>query len=324
MTTEPEVIQWGCNYLSSQGYTLKSNLPEHVKDTPWSYLLRFATSDGYIYLKHTPHQLAFEAEIIQILRDKFHAPVAEVIAYNPELDCFLMKDAGRPLRVILKEKFDPDLYCKAIDQFTSMQIAVADHVKVFIDIGVPDWRLDKLSDLFRQLLSQKDVLITDGLSELEINELEKLQPKISSLCKKLSGYSIKQTIVQPDFHDNNLLVNDISKKITIIDLGEIVISHPLFSLINCLRQVKKHHSLTDDNDAYQQIRDTCLKNYMNGESKQNVLDALAIAEILLYVYGALAGYRLMIACGKEKLMTFQPGKFGDEFKALIAACNVSE
>lgn len=324
MTTQSEVIQWGCNYLSSQGYTLKSNLPENVKDTPWSYLLRFATSDGYIYLKHTPHQLAFEAEIIQILRDQFHAPVAEVIAYSPELDCFIMKDAGRSLRLILKGKFDTALYCKAIDQFTSMQIAVADHVKIFIDIGVPDWRLDKLSDLFKQLLLQKDVLIKDGLSELEISELEKLLPKISSLCKKLCGYSIKQTIVQPDFHDNNLLVNDISKKITIIDLGEIVISHPFFSLINCLRQVKKHHALTDDNDEYQQIRDACLKNYMNGESKQNVLDAFAIAEILLHVYGALAGYRLMIACGKEKLMAFQPGKFGDEFKALIAACNVSE
>jgi hypothetical protein len=59
MATEPvtgndnlnkEIIQWGCNYLSSHGYTLKSNQPENVKNTPWSYVIRFATSDGYIYL----------------------------------------------------------------------------------------------------------------------------------------------------------------------------------------------------------------------------------------------------------------------------------
>jgi hypothetical protein len=57
MTTEPvtgndnlnkEIIQWGCKYLSSHGCILKSNLPENVQHTPWSYVVRFATSDGYI------------------------------------------------------------------------------------------------------------------------------------------------------------------------------------------------------------------------------------------------------------------------------------
>lgn len=49
-----ETIKWGCAYLSSHNYTLKSNQPENVLNTPWSYVVRFETSDGYIYLKHTP------------------------------------------------------------------------------------------------------------------------------------------------------------------------------------------------------------------------------------------------------------------------------
>lgn len=115
MTTEPgtendnlnkEIIQWGCKYLSSHGYTLKNNLPENVQNTPWSYVIRFATSDGFIYLKHTPKLLALEVNIIQILYDQFHASVPKVIAYNTELNCFLMEDAGRPLREILKKQFD--------------------------------------------------------------------------------------------------------------------------------------------------------------------------------------------------------------------------
>jgi hypothetical protein len=163
MTRQPdaenELTLWGFNYLSSHGYTLKNHLPKTVKDTPWSYLICFTTTDGYIYLKHTPHQLGLEANIIQILHDQFHASVPEVIAYNPELDCFLMKDAGAPLRVILKEQFDTALICKAIDQFTSVQKAVADHVDIFIDIGVPDWRLENLTDLFRELLLQKALWI---------------------------------------------------------------------------------------------------------------------------------------------------------------------
>ncbi len=96
-----------------------------------------------------------------------------------------------------------------------MQLAVADHINIFLDMGVPDWRLDKLPDLFKQLLLQKEIL-RSGLSQIEINELERLLPTIHDLCKKLSTYSIKETIVQPDFHDNNTLINDISKNMTMI------------------------------------------------------------------------------------------------------------
>jgi len=153
-----EIIQWACKHLLSLGYTLKSKLPENVQSTPWSYVVRFETSDGYIYLKHTPSLLALEARIIQILHDQFHASVPKVIAHNAELNCFLMKDAGRSLREILKQNFDVTLLCKAVDQFTSLQLAVADHVDVFLNIGVPDWRLDKLPDLYKDMISKKRFL----------------------------------------------------------------------------------------------------------------------------------------------------------------------
>ncbi|KTD20973.1 Predicted phosphotransferase related to Ser/Thr protein kinases [Legionella lansingensis] len=316
-----EIIRWGGKYLSSHGYTLKSNLPENVQNTPWSYVVRFATSEGYIYLKHTPDLLALEAIITRVLHDQFHASVPKVIAHNAELNCFLMKDAGRPLREILKKQFDATLLCKAIDQFTSIQLAVADHVNIFLNIGVPDWRLDKLPALYKQLLSQKDILIADGLSDVEISELETLLPKVSELCKKLSGYSLKQTIVQCDFHDNNILIADKSQDITIIDLGEVVISHPFFSLIGCLRQVKLHHALTAEDNMYLQLMDACFKNYMNFESKKHLLNAFEIAHLLWIIYEALGQYRLRIACDKARFMSFQRhGKLSDRLKEFMTAC----
>ena len=327
MKTEPvlenedlhkEIIQWGCKYLASFGYTLKSSLPENVLNTPWSYLVRFETSDGYIYLKHTPELFALEPTIIQILHDQFHASVPTVIAHNAELNCFLMKDAGRPLREILKKKFDEALLCRAIEQFTSLQIAVADRVDVFLDIGVPDYRLDKLPDLYKALISQKDLLTAEGLSEVEINNLETLLPKVFNLCKELSDYSIKQTIVQPDFNDNNTLIDDVSKNITIIDLGEIVISHPFFSLLNCLEQIKKHHGLTDKDDTYLRIKDACFKNYMNFfESKEHLFHAVTTAQLLSKVYGISYQYRFMIACGKEQLLSFQHWKLSSLLKEFM-------
>ena len=320
MTLNNEIIEWGCKYLLSYGYSLRTKLPETVKSTPWSHVVRFETSDGYIYLKHTPNLLALEAIITQILHDKFNAPVPEVIAHNVELNCFLMKDAGYPLREVLNKQFDATLLYKAINQFTLMQLNVADHVNVFLDIGVPDWRLDKIPDLYKQLLSQKDILIADGLSEIEIRELETTLPIVSDLCQKLADYSIKPTIVQSDFHDNNMLIDNITHDITIIDLGEIVISHPFFSLIGCLQQVKRHHAMTDEDVAYKLIKDACFKNYMNSESKENLVNVFAAAHVLWLVYGILCQYRLMIACGKEKIMSFQHGKLSGSLKEFLTAC----
>lgn len=292
---------------------------ETVVQTPWSSVVRINTGNELFYLKTTPALIALESKIIQLLHDQFRAPVPTVIAHNAELHCFLMKDAGTSLRSILKKRFDRDLLCKAVEQFTVLQITVADHVDVFIDIGVPDWRLNKMPDLYGQAISQKDLLMADGLSELEVNELEKLHPKITDLCEKLADYAIKQTIVQPDFNDNNTLISDNSQNITIIDLGEISISHPFFSLLNCLYQVRKHYALTERDHDYLKIKEACLKNYMKFESKKNVTDALKIAHVLWFVYGLLAHDRLMQACGRDQLLSFQHGKLSTMLRELVSA-----
>ncbi|MCX7120812.1 MAG: phosphotransferase [Gammaproteobacteria bacterium] len=316
-----KIIRWGCDYLLSHHYKLISEQPEEVQNTPWSYVVRFKTSVGYIYLKHTPQLLALEASITQILRDQFHSPVPEIIANNTALNCFLMRDNGTSLRTILKKQFNTALLCKAINQFTIMQLAVADHASIFFDVGVPDWRLDKLPDLFMQLLLQKYILMADGLSEIEINKLEKLRPIIFNLCEKLSMCAIKQTLVQCDFHDNNILIDDKTHGITHIDLGEIVISHPFFSLVGCLKQMKKHYALTKQDDRYLQLMDACLENYLPFESKSRLLEAFVHAEILWIIYEALAQYRLMMACDKTRFLSFQRhGRLSGALKAFMAAC----
>ena len=323
LLSHAQIIEWACQSLLSLGYTLENKLPEQVLNTPWSYLVRFATSDGYLYLKHTPELFALEPTIIQILHDQFQASVPIIIAHNTELHCFIMKDAGRPLREILKNKFDIPLLCRAIDQFTALQVAVSKKVDVFLDMGVPDYRLDKLLGLYKQLISQNDLLRSEGLSEVEVIQLEALSPKIYNLCKKLSEYAIKETLVQPDFNDNNTLIDSVSQVITIIDLGEIVISHPFFSLLNYLEQIKKHHALTDQSEIYLKIKSACFKNYINVfESKEQLSDAIATAKLLYLVYGISYQYRFMLACGKERLMSFQHWKLSHLLKEFMTAMNL--
>ncbi len=71
-----------------------------------------------------------------------------------------------------------------------------------------------------------------------------------------------------------------------------------------------------------QLMDACLKNYMNFESKKNLLDAFATAQILWFVYGALANDRLMIACDKARFTSsFQRhGRPSIPLKEFMTAC----
>jgi hypothetical protein len=316
-----KINQWGSDCLTSLGYQLNDNAPEIIQNTPWSYVVRFNTTAGYIYLKHMPEQIALEADIIKILQDKFKARVPKIIANNPELHCFLMVDAGKSLREILWQQFNPELLCQAIDQFTLLQLAITEHIDIFLNIGVPDYRLDKLSGLYMELIAQQDLLQAEGLSDTEIIKLEQLLPTITDLSKKLSSYPVTATIVQPDFHDNNILIdnNMTPPKITLIDLGEIVISYPLFSELNCLWQLKKHHQLTEQDDKYLIIKEACFKNYRQFfASQQQLAEAVKIAESLRIVYELAYTYRFMLICGKENLVASNHWKLKSLIDRILA------
>jgi len=112
------------------------------------------------------------------------------------------------------------------------------------------------------------------------------------------------------------------QKITLIDLGEIVISHPFFSLINFLYQIKTHHKITEKDSAYQNIKEACFKNFRQFESEENISNAFEQAYILRPIFDALAHYRLIEACDKAELTTFYgTGKLCSQLKELITFCN---
>lgn len=291
---------------------------EVVQKTPWSTVMKFNTGERVIYLKQMPAALALEADILQFLKTHLHAPVPAVIAQNRSLHCFMMEDAGSTLRGALKKQFDVVLMSRAIEQFAGLQLRASTQVNVLLDMGVPDWRLDKLPVMFKTLLSQKNLLISDGLSETEIAALVALIPSVESLCDQLSQQGINQTLVQCDFHDNNILI-DREARIRFIDLGEVVISHPLFSLIGYLKQLKKHHGLTDTSDAYITLKQLYLKQFLPSKSNQTLEAVFEQATLLWYVYETQAQYRLIQACDHAALIAYQHGKLCTALKAFILA-----
>lgn len=289
-----QITSWAKETLLSKGYIV-NNLPEIIQETPWSSVSRFLASTGYVYLKQTPKTLSLEANIIQILHDEFNASVPVVIDVNKDLHCYLMMDCGSPLREFLKQDFQPDLLCKAIKKYTYIQNAVKNHINMFIDLGVPDWRLDKLPFLYNQLASKEDLLKADGMTSNDLELLHKLYPEFLSMCENLSSYKIPQILDHCDFHDNNILIKNNNTNITIIDWGETVITHPFFSLITFLNTVAYRYNLKETDKVYIDLQNACFKNWSVYLSKDDLFEAIILAKKLWPVYAALCFYRLVMS-----------------------------
>lgn len=284
-------IQWAIDILRDNGYQLKTTIPDVIQDKPWSTVCCFETNQGFIFLKKVPPTLSLESKIIKVLSQEFHANVPRIIADNQEYHCFLMHDAGIQLHDYFKKNFQADILIQAMRHYSTLQIMTADRVEMFIDMTVSDWRLEMLPSLYQDLITHETLLIDDGLSKDEIIKLGRLEPKLYSICDKLSRYKIKDTFGHADFHDKNILVNINTNQTTLIDLGEVVITHPFFSFHNCLHRAKENFSLSSS--QYQQLQHECFKPWLTLDTEENLLEILAIIQQCWSIHGVLGEFRLI-------------------------------
>lgn len=300
MKIDATLLKWATDCLVSKRYTL-TDAPKIVVQAPWSTVTRFSTTTEDVYLKQTPPLLFLEPTIMQLLGNQIRASVPVVIDSNDDLCCFLMKDAGQTLRSYLKRDFQSDLLSQAILKFTAIQRATENQLDSFFELGVPEWRLNQFPKLYMQLINQADFLKSEGLTNEELKKLHDLVPTLSEQCEQVSSYLIPETLVQPDFNTNNILFNPNTKQMTCIDLGEIVITHPFFSLHNFLIQAERHHGVEIGGAIYHQLLQDCCKNWLYIASKKQLLEVYSLVKKLWPIYGAFSFYRLMMSVDAEAL-----------------------
>lgn len=256
--------------------------------------------------------LSLEPKVINILRSEFNAAAPFIIEENEDQHAFLMKDAGIPWHHYFKQHFNADILIQAIHAYINLQIAITNRTDLFLELGVPNWCLENLPSLYKELISQEALLVDDGLSKEEIMKLKQLEPKLAFLCELLMRYNIKDTFGHADFHDKNILINPDNGVTTIIDLGEVVITYPLFSFHNCLHMAKENFSLTDD--QYYQLQVACIKPWLEFETKEHLFDILAIITQCWSIHAVLGEYRLMKSINKNDFKKMRKGRFANKLK----------
>jgi Phosphotransferase enzyme family len=284
-------IEWALDTLQRLGYSIQNSTPETILQTPWSSVYRFITQQGYCYLKKVPAALSRESQVIDLLQKACAAPVPTLIANSPQEHCFLMQDAGIPLREFFKQGFDAELFIKIIHDYIAVQHKSITYLPDFLNLGVSDWRLTKIPELYLELIQQEELLRADGLTNAELKQLSQLTPKLMGLCEQLSGYAIPDTFNHSDFHDNNILIDLKTRQITLIDLGEVDITHPFFSLSNILHWIKKNGAL--EKDAYQDLQQQALQPWLDYAPHDHLLNVMSLIQQHWSIHAVLVEYRLL-------------------------------
>ncbi len=282
---------WAENILKNKNYIFDTSFIPVIQ-TPWSKVWKILThSHGLIYLKKNVPSFSLEPRVIQFLSLKNPNTVPRIIAENQELYCFLMQDSGVPLKEIFQNKIQPDLLAMGLQQYIDLQNSLdSKDIQTLLKLGVSDWRLEKLPGLYHSVLDQENLLLEDGLSSEEINLVKKLEPKFIELCNDLSSFKIKEIFDHPDLHDENLLLDPKTKNFTLIDFGEVSITHPFFSRITFLKKLSFRYVLKETDPDYLSLKNTGI------ESNPDHLNAWSLAEKIWPLYAIFGELRLINSC----------------------------
>lgn len=282
-------IEWAQSYLLTHGYDLQG-APQMIRAMPWSVVTHFSTSKGSVYLKEMAPLFSLEPTLIKTLTQWDSESVPKIISINNDLSCFLMEDAGTPLSQYLKEDVNIDILAKALAMCANSQRKAVDHVDALIALGVPDWRLANLPDLYRQLLKEEIILKADGVTGDEIKALHNLYPRLVFLCEGLSKHNIQETLEHTDFHGNNIFIKN--DQLIIGDWGDAVISHPFYSLVSYLNSATRYHGLREGGGTYTYLQNIYLDKWGDVEAKEHLLEAFALSKKLKPVQIALSFIRV--------------------------------
>ena len=132
----------------------------------------------------------------------------------------------------------------------------------------------------------------------------------------MSGYKIPATLDHCDFHDNNVLIENNTNNMTIIDWGETVITCPFFSLISFLNNAIRRYNLKETDKIYVELQNACLENWCDILPKNNLSDSFLLAKKLWPIYSALGFYRLIMSSKTEEFKSLA-GRLTGYFREFI-------
>lgn len=310
-----QLLKWSFQTLGIQQQS-NNIFSDIIVQTPWSVVIQLSIGNDCYYLKQTPPDLFIEPDVVNAIQQNMpYSPTPTIISRNKDLTCFIMYSCGdHSLRTRFNGTLDPDMLNMGLESYIKIQRTLESKHDALKAVGVPDWSTNKIPSLFGELLEKRDMLIAEGLTPNEVNHLMALKPKIKAICELLASCKIRETLVNCDFNENNMIVDENTQKISIVDWGECVISHPFFSIAAHLASLARRYKIKLSSEPLESIRVKWL-NYWSDVANINELNEIYQNIVkILPIFSALGIYRLQAATqnkSKEMQNWFIKGQLQD-------------
>ncbi len=100
--------------------------------------------------KATAPETIYESALTQALARWYPDRMPELVATDTAQGWMLMRDGGEPLRASIRPTKDIAPWTPVIKLFSEVQIGMIEHVSELLALGLPDWRLAHLPELYTQ------------------------------------------------------------------------------------------------------------------------------------------------------------------------------
>jgi hypothetical protein len=286
-----EALDWIQAALSRIEYRLTGTIVE-VHARPWSKVLRVPTDRGNLFFKAVAPFLADEVSLSLVLMNRVPAVTLPVLAADETRGWLLLPDGGPQLRAILHVDRDLTHWDRVLAIYAQAQIDLAPHVIELLATGIPDRRLLRIPNLYKQLIEQAQRLEIESderLSDDEFRRLRNLSPHVERLCLELSAYPLPESLHHGDLHDGNVFLP--AGRPLFFDWGDASISHPFVSLRTVFVSVEITFDLPDGGASDYSFRDAYLQPWTGFAPAADLLSAFRLAQHIAPLVSALSWHR---------------------------------
>ena len=266
---------------------------------PWSTAMRVPTADGIVWFKATGPGTAHEGPLLELFRRLGVARVVLPIAIDPDRSWLLFDDAGPSLRATRPDGHgDHDLVAweRILAEYAGLQRSLEGEAEVtaMLGAGTPDGRPESIPGELDRLIADERIwaLVTpDERAQADVarQRLGDSRGPVRDAIARLGTTGIAASIQHDDLHGGNILVGPDGDRF--FDWGDAVVAHPFATLTVTFNSIAHHTGRTLDDQAFVRLRDAYLEAWTDVATRDELIEAAALARDLGCIGRALAWER---------------------------------
>jgi hypothetical protein len=230
---------------------------EVEKERPWATTLRVPTGDGPVWFKAAGGVQLFEPRLTAQLSLRWPDRVAQVLAHDEERAWLLLADAGTPIGAYGNP---PEAWEAILPRYAELQRGETAYAEDHLAHGVPDRRLERLPELYAELLT-RDLPVDDG----ELERLRALEPRFTELVEELAQHGIAASVQHDDLHMANVFAK--GDVLRVLDWGDACVSHPFFSPVVTFQFLVEVSNLPPDDPWFPKLKAAYLEPWGAGHEE---------------------------------------------------------